>query len=58
MLRFVRMLIDNTYTKPEEIERDLKVPVLSVVPFVDFNELDENGRTKKKNKISQMIRKE
>lgn len=55
---FLRMLIDNTYTKPEEIERDLKVPVLSVVPFVDFNELDENGRTKKKNKITQMIRKE
>ena len=55
---FLRMLIDNTYTKPEEIERDLKVPVLSVVPFVDFNELDENGRIKKKNKISQFIRKE
>lgn len=55
---FLRMLIDNTYTKPEEIERDLKVPVLSVIPFVDFNELDEKGYSKKKLKITQFIRKE
>ena len=55
---FLRMLIDNPYTKPEEIERDLKVPVLSVIPFIDFNELDEKGHSKKKLKITQFIRKE
>lgn len=47
---FIRMLIDNTYTKPEQIEKELDLPVLAVTPFIDFNELDEKGNPVKKNK--------
>ncbi len=44
---FLRMLIDNTYTKPEEIENDLGVSVLAITPYVDFDNLD--GRKSIKN---------
>lgn len=45
---FIRLLIENTFTKPEEIERELGVPVLAVTPYVDFDEFDENGNPIKK----------
>ena len=49
---FLRMIIDNTYVKPEDIERDLKLPVLAITPFINFDELDENGVRKKKMSIN------
>lgn len=36
---FIRLLIENTFTKPEEVEKELGIPVLSITPFIDFDEL-------------------
>ena len=47
---FIRMLIDNTFTKEEEIEKELGLPVLAVTPYINFNELDEKGNLIKKRK--------
>lgn len=47
---FIRMLIENTFTKPEEIERELGVPVLAVTPYINYEELDEKGKPIKKNR--------
>lgn len=45
---FIRLLIENTFTKPEEIEKELGVPVLAVTPYIDFEVLKENGTGGKK----------
>ena len=47
---FIRMLIDNTFTKEEEIEKELGLPVLAITPYINFNELDEYGNLIKKRK--------
>ena len=44
---FLRMLIDNTYTKPEEIEKELSLPVLAITPYVDFDNLENKSALKK-----------
>ena len=55
---FLRMLIDNTYIKPEELEKDLKVPVLAITSYIDFDKMDENGVYKKKINLKSILRKE
>ena len=39
---FIRLLVENTFTKPEEIEKELGVPVLAVTPFIDFEDLNSH----------------
>ena len=55
---FLRMLIDNTYIKPEELEKDLKVPVLAITSYIDFDKMDEIGVYKKKINLKSILRKE
>ena len=45
VLIYVLELMNNTFSVPDQLESDLKIPVLGIIPFTDENEITEAFET-------------